>query len=70
MHKRTEELRDFMKKENLKPAEVGEMLGLALNTIRVYCSDNHSRKVISPQHLELLKLKVAARKAEAVAQCQ
>lgn len=66
MHVRTEELRQFMAKEKLTPAEVSTLLGLSRNTIYIYCSDNQAGKVITPQLLELLKLKVAAQKAGAV----
>lgn len=65
MHKRTEELRQFMTQETLTPADVAELLGLTRNTIYIYCSDNQAGKVITPNQLELLKFKVAARKAEA-----
>lgn len=65
MHVRTEHLRQFMAREKLLPADVAELLGLSRNTIYIYCSDNQAGKVITPQLLELLKLKVAARKIEA-----
>jgi hypothetical protein len=58
MHNRTKRLRKLVAEHNLTPEDVGTMLGRTEMTVRIWMCKTDRSKVIPPQLLELLELKV------------
>lgn len=60
MNDRNENLRELMAEHNLKPADVAEMLGREVITVRIWLCKPGNRQIPNDT-LELLKLKLAAK---------
>lgn len=62
MHQNTTQLLEIIASNNLTTKDIAELLGRTNQTVRIWRSKNEGR-VIPDHQLELLKLKLAQRKA-------
>lgn len=62
MNERTKELIALMQEHNLSAADVGALINKSAQTVRVYRCKSED-KIIRPNDLELLKFKLATKKA-------